>query len=79
MKNIGPVNKDGYLLRYDILPLSDDYLEMKFGQFSLDFTFNTVTKKFVIILVEYFDNMIAIDKTGEKPDINLLCFFILFG
>jgi hypothetical protein len=41
----------------------------------MDFTFNTVTKKnFVIILVEYFDNMIAIDKTGEKPDINLLCF-----
>jgi hypothetical protein len=45
----------------------------------MDFTFNTVTKNFVIILVEYFDNMIAIDKTGEKPDINLLCFFILFG
>jgi len=45
----------------------------------LDFTYNTVTKNFVIVVVEYFDNMIAIDKMGEKPDMNLLCFFILFG
>jgi hypothetical protein len=44
------------------LPLSDDYLEKIFGQFSLDFTFNTVTKKFVIVLVGYFDNIIEIDK-----------------
>jgi len=50
--------RSSYLLRYDILSLSDDYLEKKFGQFSLDFTFNTVTKHFVIVLVWYFDNMI---------------------
>jgi hypothetical protein len=37
-------------------------LEKIFGQFSLDFTFNTVTKNFVIVLVGYFDNMIEIDK-----------------
>ena len=68
MKNIDPINKDGYLLRYDILPLSDDYLEMFF-----------VTKNVVIVLVEYVDTMIEIDKTSEKHDINLLCLFTIFG
>jgi hypothetical protein len=60
LKNSGPIIQTA--IYSDILPLSDDYLEMKFGQFSLNFTFNTVTKYFVIVLVGYFDNIIEIDK-----------------
>jgi len=46
-------------------------LEKEFGQFSLDFTFNTVTKHFVIVLVGYFNNMIEIDKDRNVKRVSL--------